>query len=113
MRNYMMHIVLHDGHNPRFYKPKEDHVILGDHVAHFFGCQHARMVSNHPSIEDAWSIRDSTYHVGPCADSMPRKILGTIWLPQGKTWVASAGVPWGGLPVVPPVPCTVQALGDE
>ena len=36
MRNYMMHIVLHDEYKPRFYKPKEDHVILGDYVARFF-----------------------------------------------------------------------------
>ena len=35
MRNYMMHIVLHDGYNPRFNKPKDDNVILADHVARF------------------------------------------------------------------------------
>ena len=49
MRNYMVHIVLHDGYNPRFYKPKEDHIVLADHVARFFGCQHARMMRGHPS----------------------------------------------------------------
>ena len=67
----MMHIVLHDGYNSRFYKPKDDHVILADHVALFFGCQHARMMKEHPSIEHSWNTRDSLFHVGPCAESMP------------------------------------------
>jgi hypothetical protein len=71
MRNYMLHITLHDGYSPRFYKPKDDHVILADHVARFFGCQHARMMKGHPSIEHAWNTRDSLLHVGPCAESMP------------------------------------------
>ena len=26
----------HDWYNPRFYKPKEDNVIVADHVASFF-----------------------------------------------------------------------------
>ena len=66
----MMHIVLHDGYNPRFYKPKDDHVILADHVARFFGCQHARMIRGHPSIEHSWNTRDSMFHVSLCAESM-------------------------------------------
>ena len=36
MRNYILHIVLPDGYNPRFYKLKENYVILADHVARFF-----------------------------------------------------------------------------
>ena len=71
MRNYMMHIVQHDGYNPRFYKPKEDHVILANHVARFFGCQHARMMKGHPSIEHSWNTRDSLKHVGLYAKIMP------------------------------------------
>ena len=47
----MMHIVLHDGYKPRFYKPKDDTVILATHVARFFDRQHARMMPGHPSIE--------------------------------------------------------------
>jgi hypothetical protein len=70
MRNYMMHIVLHSGYKPRFYNPKEDHVILAHHVARFFGCQHARMMRGHPSMEDTWSTRESLYHIGACAESM-------------------------------------------
>ena len=71
MQNYMMHIVLHDGYNPGFYKPKDNNVILADHVACFSGCQHARMMRGHLSIEHSWSTRDSFVHVGPCAESMP------------------------------------------
>ena len=67
----MMHIVLHDGYTPWFYKAKDDHVILADHVARFFGCQHARMMREQPSIEHSWSTRNSLFHVGPYAESMP------------------------------------------
>ena len=70
MHNYMMELVLHDGYNPRFYKPKDDYVILADHVARSFGCQHARMMKGHPSMEHSWSTRDSLFHVELCAKSM-------------------------------------------
>ena len=70
-RHYMLDIVLHDGYTPRFCKPKEDHVILADHVARFSGCQHARMMCGHSSIEYSWSTCDLLHYVGACAESMP------------------------------------------
>ena len=43
---------------------------------------------------------------------MRHKKRGKIWTPQPRTRVSFTGVP-GGLPLVPPVPRTVQDLGDE
>ena len=71
MRKSMMHNVLHDGYNPRFYKPEGDHLIVADHVARFFWCRHACMMRGHLLIENSWSTRDSLHHVGPYAGSMP------------------------------------------
>ena len=96
MRNYMMHIVLHDGYNPRFYKPKDDNVILANHVARFFGCQHARMMRGHPSIEHSWNTRDSLFHVGPCAESMPRAAFKGmhLCLHFANDWEDDADADW-------------------
>ena len=66
----MLRIVLHDGYNPQFYKPKEGHVILADHAAHLFGYQHVRMMRGQSSIEHSWLTRILLCHVSLCAESM-------------------------------------------
>ena len=71
MRIYTPNIVFHNGYKPRFYTPKKDFVILGNHAAHFFGCQHARMMRGHPSMEEAGSTWELLRHIGVCAESMP------------------------------------------
>ena len=71
MQNYMLKMVLHEGYTPRFYNPKKDHVILGNHVARFFECQHARIMCGHLSMEDAWLTRELLRHIDACAESMP------------------------------------------
>ena len=70
MRIYTPNIVFHNGYKPRFYTPKKDFVILGNHAAHFFGCQHARMMRGHPSMEDTGSMRESLHQICVCAESM-------------------------------------------
>ncbi len=50
MLNYMIHIIKEEEWKPQYYKPSEDKVILGDHIARFFGCQAARMLRGFPSI---------------------------------------------------------------
>ena len=67
----MMHIVLHEGYKPRFYKPKEDHVVLANHIVPFFGCQHAQMMRGYLSMEEVWSTQELVYHIDGCAESTP------------------------------------------
>jgi hypothetical protein len=111
MRNYMMHIVLHEGYKPRFYKPKIDHVILADHVARFFGCQHARMMRGHPSIEHAWSSRESLYHIGACAESMPINAFQDMHrcLHFADDWEEDADVDWENVYLDEKVPAPAAA----
>ena len=70
---YMIHSVLHEEYKPRFYKPKQDHVTLGNCVPRFVGCQHTRMMRGHSPMEDVWSTPESLYHIGACAESIPIK----------------------------------------
>ena len=68
----MTHIIPTSGYKPRYYKPGEDKVILGDHVARMFGVQHARMFRGHPSVTHTFSTRESLDEIGPASESLPR-----------------------------------------
>ena len=36
VRNHMTHLIRTQNYTPTYYKPEEDKVVLGDHVARFF-----------------------------------------------------------------------------
>ena len=55
VRNYMTHIIRSQVYTPTYYKPEEDDVVLGNHIAGFFVVQIARMLRGFPSIRDTWS----------------------------------------------------------
>ena len=96
MRKYMMHSVLHNGYIPRVYKPTDDDVILAGRVTCFYGCQQACMMRGHPLIEHLWSTRDSLFHVGPCAESMPLAAFEDMHqcLHFADDWVEDADANW-------------------
>ena len=76
MRNYMLYIIRHQGYHPRYYKPEEDKVILGHHVAQYFGIETCRMLRGFPSIEETWSSCEPLFHIGVCTESM---LLGAMY----------------------------------
>ena len=56
MRNYMNYLILHHNFKPTYYNIFEDKndlkVILGDHVAHFYGGMMTQTLSNNTSIHN-------------------------------------------------------------
>ena len=72
VRNYMTHLIRTQGYTPTYFKPEDDKVVLGDHIACFFGVQIARMLRGFPSIRDTWSTREALFAIGMAAESMPR-----------------------------------------
>ena len=74
----MTHLIRLGGYTPRYYKPEVDKVVLGTHIARFFGVQVARMLRGYPSIEDTWSTRETLYAIPMAAESMPRAAFQDI-----------------------------------
>ena len=61
-------IVLHDEYKPRYYNPKKDHVILGNHVFWMSACPYNEWTSvDGRCVVVAGSLR----HIGACAERMP------------------------------------------
>ena len=47
-------------------------MILGHHVAQYFGCTIARMLRGFPSIDETFSTREALLEVGLCTESLPK-----------------------------------------
>jgi len=78
VRSYMLHIIRKLGWKPKYYKPSNDKVVLGTHIARFFGVQITRMLRGFPSIDDVWSTRESLFEIGVATESMPRDAFTDI-----------------------------------
>jgi len=68
MRNYMTKII-NDGFKPKYYKG--DKVITGDHVARFYGCVLAKMLTGSSSNPRMFSTRNVFDAVEPVKSCMP------------------------------------------
>ena len=71
VRNYMTHIIRSQVYTPTYYKPEEDDVVLGNHIAGFFVVQIARMLRGFPSIGDTWSTQETMFAISMATGSMP------------------------------------------
>ena len=78
VRSYMLHIIRKLGWKPKYYNPSNDKVVLGTHIARFFGDQITRMSRGFPSIDDVWSTRESLFEIGVATESMPRDAFTDI-----------------------------------
>jgi len=91
MRNYMLKIVkdADKPYKPRYYKPNQQKVITNNHVARFYGCLLAKMLSGYPSNEQAFSTRDSFDAVEPIKRAMTLDAMKelTRCLHYGDDWI--------------------------
>ena len=96
MQNYMIHIIRTQDYKPRYYNPASDKVIMGNHVARFFGVQITRMLRGFPSIEETWSTRESLFEVDVPTESMPRNAFQDLnrCLHFVDDWEDEDGVDW-------------------
>ena len=62
----------------------------------FFRCQHANMISGRPSTKDAWSTRESLYHVGLYAELMSLRAFQDMYrcLNFADDWEEDAYFDW-------------------
>ena len=75
MQNYMVRLITTSNYKPRYYDSLIDKVIMGTHVARYFGCSIARMLCGFPSIDDTFLTREPLFHIGLCTESMPKGAL--------------------------------------
>ena len=70
VRSYMVHIIRTLNWKPRYYNPSHNNVVLGNHVAWFFGVQPIQMLRGFPLIEEIWPTWESLFNIGAATKSI-------------------------------------------